>query len=349
MGKPRVILADRDENYISPLLMKFIEELQDGIELEVITDEQYFNELFAKPQSAGILIISEDLYDRNILKHDIRNIFILTEEQTEDQDLGVVKKIFKYSSLKEIFSKIMAASSQLKIDNVKPKDTSVILVYSASGGTGKTTIALGISMCMAQNFKRVLYVSADRLSTFQYYLEDRTPLPQNVYAGIAQGRSNMYYSIKPFIRNERFDYIPPFGASLSSLNVDYGFYENVIRAAAESKDYDVIVVDTDQVLDAAKSKLVALSEKVLIVTGKTRESIFAANLMMKSMDLRDSEKYYFICNDTTPDRIDSYEDDSVEKNYLVDEKVGYIRNIDRLSLTDLGHQGDIQKISFLII
>ena len=39
MGKPRIVIADLDYNYIIPLQIKFAETFFDRIELEIITQE----------------------------------------------------------------------------------------------------------------------------------------------------------------------------------------------------------------------------------------------------------------------------------------------------------------------
>ena len=49
MAKPRIIIADTDINYIIPLQAKFAEEFPDETELEIITDQSYFEQLFASP------------------------------------------------------------------------------------------------------------------------------------------------------------------------------------------------------------------------------------------------------------------------------------------------------------
>ena len=46
MASPRIIIADRDINYIAPIQLKFIEEFFDKIQLEVITDEDYYDQYF---------------------------------------------------------------------------------------------------------------------------------------------------------------------------------------------------------------------------------------------------------------------------------------------------------------
>ena len=83
MPKARVIVADTDINYIIPLQLKFAEEFFDAIELEIISDRSYFEELFASPQKADILVVSEELYDTSLQRHNISNIFLMTEQYEE--------------------------------------------------------------------------------------------------------------------------------------------------------------------------------------------------------------------------------------------------------------------------
>lgn len=100
MSKARVIVADTDINYIIPLQLKFAEEFFDAIDLEIISDRSYFEELFASPQKADILVVSEELYDTSLQRHNISNIFLMTEQYEENQTVELnVNRIFKYTSL----------------------------------------------------------------------------------------------------------------------------------------------------------------------------------------------------------------------------------------------------------
>lgn len=42
MARPRIIIADTDVNYILSLQLKFVEEFFEKIDLEIITDRNYF-------------------------------------------------------------------------------------------------------------------------------------------------------------------------------------------------------------------------------------------------------------------------------------------------------------------
>ena len=259
MAKPRIIIADTDISYIIPLQLKFVEEFFEKIDIEIITDKDYYEQLFSAPQKADILIVSEELYDSSLQRHNIGNIFLMTEQYEDDKtgDLNV-NRIFKYTSIKEILNEIIGKSSEaLKISAGTKKDTQIILVYSACGGVGKTTVALGISACLTKNYKRVLYINASRLQSFQRMLDNKSFITaSDVYAKLVNPSENIYNDIKHVIRQELFSYLPPFKAALMSLGLKYSVYEKIAVGAKKSTDYDYIIIDADSSFDEEEAKLI---------------------------------------------------------------------------------------------
>ena len=80
MAKPRIIIADTDAGYIIPLQLKFAEDFFEKVDLEIITDTDYFEALFSTPQKIDILIVSEDLYSTAMQRHNISHIFVMNEQ-----------------------------------------------------------------------------------------------------------------------------------------------------------------------------------------------------------------------------------------------------------------------------
>ena len=98
MAKPRIIIADTDTNYIIPMQLVFVEEFFEQIDIEIITDKAYFDSLFSQPQGADVLIVSENLYDAALQRHNINHIFIMTEQHEDSytEELNV-SKLYKYT------------------------------------------------------------------------------------------------------------------------------------------------------------------------------------------------------------------------------------------------------------
>ena len=188
-----MIIADPDEQYLAPIESKFLSEFDDRIELELITLPDYFKHYFETPRKADVLVVGEAFYTPDLQRHNMGHIFILTEQlETESTDDLRITKVFKYTSTAAIFNKIVAVSGLATEGIQDHKETTVILVSSASGGTGKTTLALGMSACLAQSYKKVLYINAERMNTFQRWLDNEGTLPNSLYAtlGSRPFRSN---------------------------------------------------------------------------------------------------------------------------------------------------------------
>ncbi len=352
MGKPVIILADTDEQYLAPLEIKFLEALDDKVELEIITDTGYFRQHFASPQNAEILLVSEELYSGELQKQNISNIYVLTEsiEESDTEDLGI-KKIFKYTNTNEIYNQIMATSrGKMQKELSKTKETIVVLFYSAAGGVGKTTLAMAMCGGLKKNFKKVLYVNAHRVNSFQFYLDNTAAMPNSVYTELANPDASLFGRIRHVIRNEGFDYLPPFAAALSSVDVDFNIYEHIIQSAKATKEYDVIVVDADSTFDYAKASLITMADRVMIVTTQSRASVNATNMLIKNMNCGEKVKYLFVCNQFDPDKFNALvEETSLKPNFTVSEYVKKIPDIDRMDLSEIVTDTDMQKLPFWII
>lgn len=349
MAKSTIILADTDEKFLSPLELKFLEELDDNAELEIITDSEYFNDYFSSPKSASVLVVSEDLYSSSLQKHNINNIFVLTEDMDEGgtEDLGI-DKIFKYTSTKEIYKQVTALSP-LSVDSNKEKETTVVLVYSASGGVGKSTIALGISEALAKGFNKVLYINAERINSFQHRLNNTSTIPNSAIAEFLNTSGNFFGRINHVIRNEGFDYLPPFSMALASIGLEFSMYSELVKAAKSTKQYDVIVVDTDATFDKDKADLITNANKVFIVLEQTNNSVCTTNALLKNISCNDSEKYYFICNNFDENESNALVSSNNKQMFIVNEYIRHFDSFDSLTLTDLAKQPDIQKVSYLVV
>lgn len=352
MIKPRIIIADTDIDYIIPFQLKFAKDFFEMADVEIITDREYFQELFIKPQRAEILIVSEELYDISIQRHNISNIFLMVEQYEEEQtgDLNVVK-LFKYTSIKEIFNEIISKSAQdLNIGNSKKKESEIIVVTSAAGGVGKTTVAMGISACLAKNYKRVLYMNASRLQAFQYMLDNQSAImTPDVYVQLTDPGSRIYEEIRHVIRNEIFSYLPPFKAALMSVGLDFSIFEKIALSAKESSDYDFIVIDTDNTFDEKLTRLLDIADKVIIVTDQSMKSVNYTNQFVANINGINSDKYAFVCNNFDKDSSNALIRPDVVLKFNVVDYIDHIRDYEIKKITDYVNEPGIQKTTFWVL
>ena len=352
MGRPRIIIADTDIGYIIPLQLKFVEDFFEKIDIEIITSAEYFDSVFATPQKADVLIVSEDLYTASIQRHNIAHVFLMTEQYEEEETHELkVKRIFKYTSIKEIFNEILgkSAASLGTVDSAK-KETQIVLICSAAGGVGKTTVALGMSACLAKNYKRVLYINTSRLHYFQRMLENSSPITtSDTYAKLAKPSDSIYGEIKHVIRKELFSYLPPFKAALMSLGINYNVYSKIIESAKKSGDFDYIIVDADTALDEDKAMLINLADKVIVVTTQTIASVYATNILVANINGANTEKYIFVCNENEKKRDNALISPQITLKFAVQDYIDHIEHYDQMSCENLAGNSEIQKTAFLVM
>lgn len=352
MAKPRVIIADTDVNYIIPLQLKFTKDFFDLIDMEVITEEAYFNELFSKPQKTEILIVSENLYTPELQKHNITNTFVMMEKYEEEQtgDLNVVK-LFKYTSIKEIFNEIIGRSAgSLNVESVDKKKTQIIVVTSAAGGSGKTIVAMGVSACLTQNYKRVLYINASRLQCFQYMLNNDTAVSSpEVYTKLANPTERIYGDIKHTVRKEIFSYVPAFKAALMSVGLKYAIYEQIALSAKKSEEFDFIVIDADSTFDEDKTRLLDIADKVIVVTEQSINAVQATNALISNINGTNSDKYVFVCNKFEKESYNALISPDMTLKFSVNEYIDRFEVSGVIKLEELSQKAGIRKVSFLII
>lgn len=352
MVKPRIIIADTDMDYIIPLQLKFAEDFFEKVELEIIDDADFFEQLFCTPQQADILIISEQLYSPDLHRHNIAHIFVMMEQYEEDQTADLkVSHIFKYTSIKEIFNEITGKSAEVLKGMVdKKQETQVVMCCSGCGGAGKTTVAMGVCAALTQNYKRVLYINAAHLQVFQHMLTNHSAITSmDVYSRLANPTENIYSDIKHVIRKEMFHYLPPFKASLLSLGLDYSVYRQIICSAKKSGDYDFIIVDADVTFDDEKAELLSIADRVLVVTKQSIASVVATNILVSNINGISAEKYIFVCNDFNKEEDNALVSPNVALKFSVTDYIEHIRHYDSVKSEQLSAEGGIQRTAFLIL
>lgn len=352
MKRPRIVLADSNREYINTIQLRFIEEFFNAIDLEVITDRNYFNSFFTVPQRIDILVISDDFYNNTISRHEIGKTFLLTEddENQEYDDTGIVK-IYKYSHIKAIFNEIFNKAGKILLpdsqeESQKPQ---IITVTSASGGTGKTTVAMGLAASLSRNFKKVLYINCDRLQNFSYMLQNPAVITGNeLYSSLNVARGAYYDELKHVIRTELFSYLPPFKASLLSLGISPGIFRKIAEVARDSGNFDFVVLDTDHVFNDSKAELLNISDKVIIVVKQTRSSAVATNALINEISGINNDKYIFVCNDFNVYADNSLVSQKTPAHFKIDEYIDHIENCENLIGSELVDQPGLNRIAFLI-
>ena len=347
MKTRRIIMADPELYYILKLQIKFLKEIQDAYEIDVITDREYFEDCFSSPQNAECLIISENWASSGLSKHNIDHIVVLTSGSDTESDTALSRtRIPKYTSTDEIYIQVRnLLGSELATGKIPNKEGSVILFHSASGGTGKTVLSLGLAEYLSQKYYRVLYVNTQSAQSFQYYLEDKTPISTNTAIALLDPDNNVYKLLREQFREERFCYLPPFAMPMFSYGIQSKIYTQLIKRAKESNAFDYIIVDTGSELDQETAEEIAIADKVVMVLMQGAEYRFALKEMLRKLNIK-NDKLIRLCNRVANTPLKNISaDNDVEITECISE---WIKEIDHKTIHDFAASDDIKKMAVLL-
>ncbi|MEK3881976.1 AAA family ATPase [Paenibacillus sp. PL2-23] len=151
-------------------------------------------------------------------------------------------------------------------------DTKVLTIHSASGGVGKTTLALHLANAAAARGRKVFYLNMERWDTSGLWLHGQSA---SVDAG--SGLSELLYEIKTG-SSESSQWIAKHRKYHPLLKCDYmsGFRNvedrilleaedalAIVEAVGASAGYDIIIVDMDAGMDDMQASLLGRADRNL--------------------------------------------------------------------------------------
>lgn len=348
MKKARIVIADNDINYVIPLQQKFVEYYFNKVNLEIISDKDYYRNVFSEPQTIDVVIVSESLFDQSLNRHNIGKIIVLSESADAESNSNYdVCTLYKYNSAKDIFNRITREIARVvDINSEKQENTKAIMVYAAGGGMGKTTISMGLAENLASNYYKVLYINASYLNTFQGYLDNNSPILEPTLYSKITSDEDPYACLKSCFRKEAFTYLPPFKAALISLGLKFDIYEKIVLSAKESNEYDYIIVDVDSGYNESVANLMGKSDKVFLITKQDSKSILSTDILASNISGSNSDKFVYICNNFDVNDCNAIGD--LSHRFAITEYVAHIDGLCKKSIKEYSDIAEIKKLSLLI-
>lgn len=342
MSEPVIVIADVEPSFIGKLEQHFLKEIGDKVRLEIITSDEYFHEYFSTPRRIDVLVVSEELYDNELNKHDLKYpIRVLADSiEQEDENKDIIR-ILKYTTISQIYNSILRGTEITSDED--PAEPEIIMVYSPIGGSGKTTISLGLSAALSET-KKVLYINAENMDTFSVFLNNKETLATSAAVEFREDEENVYKNISHHIRHERFDYLPPFTVAASSLNINFDMLVKLAEGARASGDYDFVVIDVDSAYNDEKANLMSLADKVILVLLQDRVSASKMETLLNNACCKDSNKFIYVQNRNEPER-KSY----IEKKYMISQRINEEKDLAEYSAAELGKMSSFQTLAINLI
>lgn len=297
--KKTIVFICLDEEYVNAIEYRFSHFVEKKADVIFITNLDSLNDFLTGHNTIDILIMPVECeINATAISNNIR-IFYLTESK---ENLDNPQKIYKYCSIRAMIEKLgLEFLEQEESDN--KKETKVIGVISASGGTGKTVAALSVAYGLRKKGNNVLYVSTTPYQDYSYYLNCNSFLSENFCYQCSVNIKGAVKMIEKEIKNEDFDYIPPFKNLPISYHIDFPSYLQFVDYFKRNNLYDYIIVELSSELQLDKAAFLNDCYKSVIVTLQDNISVQKTKAFLSSI-VDNNSNLMIICNKYNKDKRD---------------------------------------------
>lgn len=344
MSKMTIVIAEEDVNYLSPLEIKFVEELGDLADIVTITDKEYLAEYFSIPRKIDVLLINKELYSDSFVKHDIESVFILNE----DESSGGENEIYKYTSVKDIYDVVIGNVRLDEKTTQEKKHTEIIMTYSPIGGAGTTTFSLVFARAIAKKNKNVLFLSSENIQSAAAYINSERTMTK----GLEKSISTMSDDLLQKLSEESFVidgvvYVPPIKQATTVLGIKDDHFISLLKRLKKQNKYDYIVLDSDSDLSPEKCTMMALADKVAIIVTQDLVAVKKLDIFLENIDCSNLEKFMFVCNKYRSSRENNLTNQTMKNNCIIKQYIEYC--YDNINLNEIAQNDAIQNFVYSLL
>lgn len=321
--QPVILVIDAEEGYVNALEIKIVQQYIDKAEIEFITDRTYLQQYLKSEHFITILIVSEAMYSEEVKNLRPIYTFILMDEMGNEKMGESIYGIFRYSSSQSILNTITAKVPETVFEEeedrlVDEKDsasdldsnTDVVLVTSASGGVGKTTISLGLALIAKKDKRKVMYFSLDYLFNFDKWLQSED-----------DEFGNQILEVNKRVCKENFE------GKLSDL------YEMI-----KSEEYDLLIIDAGLDNWISQNEICERADLILQVIGANDSSIYASNKLYHMLNRKLINKSVYVCGNNMQ------RTGKEQPEFNVQNRISHMKNYETQTIYDLYKNKDLFRL-----
>ncbi len=304
MTKLSLIIVDNDEIYLS-YLNKFLSSTYQGqFEITCFSDEEIFLETIDTIRKKDVLVINKDIYDKNADAIDINIVLKLVEgnEIIDEDSEKIINKYKDVKIIKDIVLREYMNYNPRKTTRIQTQNTNTktITVYSPIGGSGKTTIATGISTQLAKQGRKVFYLNLEDIqSTNMYFNETDKASLSDIIFEVKDRVDNFREKLDNAISTDSTGtmYLASTSNILDIEDITQEDIKWMIEEILKMKMFDYIVIDTSSKYNGVYDVILNSSDIVITPIVNNKTSINKIDKFIKNQSNLD--KYCFVQNRNT--------------------------------------------------
>ncbi len=292
MAKLHLVIADSDESYVESLISYLTDSYPQKFQVSYFTKEDYLvKHLSDTSKKVDILLVGPELSEY-IPKDKINTMIILSDGRLPEKYRSCAM-VNKYQTGDKLVSSILNIFSERNADEVyiqsSNKPTRVIGVYSPTGGTGKTSIAIGSAMQSALRDMPVFYLNLENAQSTPLFFDCKGE----------QNLSHIFYFLKEKSKNinlkiegvrivdpkYNIHYFAPPESVLEFEEISPDELQYLINQLKELGCYDVIFIDMSSNFDNRNLAVLQACDEIFLVLTQDDISGIKLKTLISEMDI----------------------------------------------------------------
>ncbi|HEU5140379.1 MAG TPA: AAA family ATPase [Bacillales bacterium] len=292
MKKIQLVLADPDPAYVESVAAYIrTSDEESRFHLKLFTEKSRLHDYLHNQPFIDILIISPQMLSDPSEPHPTDLTIVLEDERILEYQADF-PSVFKYQPLNQLLSEVLSIYYEKRgrvkdIGNNKRK-TSVMAVYSATGGVGKTTLAVNLCKQLALSGQKVFYLNLELLhSTSLFFSSAETHHSSRILyylKAIPDQLISKVESLKkydPYLKVDYFD-LPVNPEEMRDLTEKDT--ETLIASLIETEHYDSIIIDLDSSVEERCRASIKQSDRIFWLLNNDLQSFHKTSFLLDTCD-----------------------------------------------------------------
>lgn len=265
-----VVIGDYDQKYVQKLASYLMNYKNHHFFIKAFTEIPHLeNHLQNNP--TDILLLTEEFY---LALEAVPRMAILLVDHVIDSSLKLLPTINKYQSCEKLIQDMVTyytgKSCKELAGSIGMGQVKLWGVYSPSGGSGKTTLAIALAQEFASRGEKTLFMSLEEVASYGrvFDLDGQTSISDLLY--YAKKRSdNLLMKLEGIQRVEqttKLKFLPPPVFVEDMITYEDEDWVYLMEQLLRSTDFENIVVDFTSAMSIRNRWMIKMCKKVLVLT-----------------------------------------------------------------------------------
>jgi cellulose biosynthesis protein BcsQ len=306
VSKIQLVIADEESDYLEHVLHYIrTTDYADRFIVKTFSGKDSLEEYMHTGSTIHLLLVQPKLLRNESAQSSVIHTTIHLIDQSHRPDDNTLS-VFKYQPLHQLLSNVLTLHLEnhggTLRSNTNKRKTQVVSVYSASGGSGKTTLAINLAKESANLGSRIFYLNLEFLCTFgRYFTITGEDLFSKLLYYVKSNQKQLltrFEQLKQHDPSTKIDFFEPLTNPEEILEMNMEEIGQIITSIVQSNLYDLIVIDLDSTTHQKNISAMLKSDVIIWLVTDDIHIIDKTQLLLRELKRLLGEDYATVFGST---------------------------------------------------